>query len=107
MRNNPTIESRKRLQNSLWGLFIGDALAMPAHWYYQVDNIEKKDQTISVEVKDFTIDEIGLNFAGDVAITSFSPLGLEGGLRFKQNVCGPPYGPQLSLYQVVLTVKVV
>ena len=40
MRNNPTIESRKRLQNSLWGLFIGDALAMPAHWYYQVDNIE-------------------------------------------------------------------
>jgi len=42
-----------------------------------VDNIEKKEQTISVQVKDFTIDEIGLNFAGDVAITSFSPLGLK------------------------------
>jgi ADP-ribosyl-[dinitrogen reductase] hydrolase len=41
MRNNPRIESRGRLQNGLWGLFIGDALAMPAHWYYQVDNIEK------------------------------------------------------------------
>jgi ADP-ribosylglycohydrolase len=23
----------------LWGLFIGDALAMPAHWYYDIDNI--------------------------------------------------------------------
>jgi ADP-ribosyl-[dinitrogen reductase] hydrolase len=41
MRNNPRIESRGRLQNGLWGLFIGDALAMPAHWYYQVENIEK------------------------------------------------------------------
>ena len=36
-----TIESRQRLQNALWGLFIGDALAMPAHWYYSVDNIRK------------------------------------------------------------------
>jgi ADP-ribosylglycohydrolase len=35
-----TIEVR-RLQNALWGLFIGDALAMPAHWYYRVDNIQK------------------------------------------------------------------
>jgi len=42
MRNKPiTIESRGRLQNALWGLFIGDALAMPAHWYYQIDNIDK------------------------------------------------------------------
>ena len=33
-------ETRKRrLQNALWGLFIGDALAMPAHWYYDIDNI--------------------------------------------------------------------
>jgi ADP-ribosyl-[dinitrogen reductase] hydrolase len=32
--------SRQRLQNALWGLFIGDALAMPAHWYYKVDNIQ-------------------------------------------------------------------
>ena len=36
-----TIEFRRRLQNALWGLFIGDALAMPAHWYYNVDNIRK------------------------------------------------------------------
>ncbi|MBW2412414.1 MAG: ADP-ribosylglycohydrolase family protein, partial [Deltaproteobacteria bacterium] len=27
------------MQNALWGLFIGDALAMPAHWYYDIDNI--------------------------------------------------------------------
>jgi len=42
MRNMPiNPESRVRLQNALWGLFIGDALAMPAHWYYQVDTIKK------------------------------------------------------------------
>lgn len=33
--------SRQRLQNALWGLFIGDALAMPAHWYYKLGNIPK------------------------------------------------------------------
>ncbi len=32
---------RKRIENALWGLFIGDALAMPAHWYYNPDNIKK------------------------------------------------------------------
>jgi ADP-ribosyl-[dinitrogen reductase] hydrolase len=35
------IETRLRIKNALWGLFIGDALAMPAHWYYRVDNIQK------------------------------------------------------------------
>ena len=49
----------------------------PVTFAVAVENIEKKDQTISVQVKDFTIDEIGLKFAGDVAITSFSPLGLK------------------------------
>jgi len=39
--NQITTVSRKRLQNALWGLFIGDALAMPAHWYYRVENIGK------------------------------------------------------------------
>ncbi len=36
-------EERKRLRlhNALWGLFVGDALAMPAHWYYNPDNIKK------------------------------------------------------------------
>lgn len=32
---------QQRLRNSLWGLFIGDALAMPAHWFYNIGNISK------------------------------------------------------------------
>jgi len=32
---------RRRIANALWGLFIGDALAMPAHWYYNTGNISK------------------------------------------------------------------
>lgn len=32
---------RRRLRNSLWGLFIGDALSMPAHWYYNIENIPR------------------------------------------------------------------
>lgn len=28
-----------RIENALWGLFIADALAMPAHWYYSRENI--------------------------------------------------------------------
>ena len=31
----------QRIQNALWGLFIGDALAMPVHWYYNPNNIKK------------------------------------------------------------------
>ncbi|EFK06896.1 conserved hypothetical protein [delta proteobacterium NaphS2] len=49
----------------------------PVSFAVAVDKIEKKDQAISVQVKDFTVDEIGLSFAGNVAITSFSPLGLK------------------------------
>ena len=28
-----------RIENALWGLFIGDALAMPAHWIYELNNL--------------------------------------------------------------------
>ncbi len=35
------IERRLRIENALWGLFIGDSLAMPAHWFYSLDNIWK------------------------------------------------------------------
>ncbi|MGB6020346.1 MAG: ADP-ribosylglycohydrolase family protein [Sulfurimonadaceae bacterium] len=31
----------ERIRNALWGLFIGDALAMPAHWYYNLENIKR------------------------------------------------------------------
>lgn len=30
----------ERVANALWGLFIGDALAMPTHWYYNLANIQ-------------------------------------------------------------------
>jgi hypothetical protein len=31
----------RRLENALWGLFAGDALAMPAHWYYNIGHIRR------------------------------------------------------------------
>lgn len=31
---NETMDSRTRATGALWGLFLGDALAMPVHWYY-------------------------------------------------------------------------
>ncbi|CAB1078122.1 hypothetical protein D1AOALGA4SA_5887 [Olavius algarvensis Delta 1 endosymbiont] len=39
--NSATNIKKRRLKNALWGLFIGDALAMPAHWYYNTDNVAK------------------------------------------------------------------
>ena len=29
-------ENSERLRGALWGMFVGDSLAMPAHWYYDV-----------------------------------------------------------------------
>jgi len=31
----------ERLRAGLWGLFAGDALAMPVHWYYNIDAIRR------------------------------------------------------------------
>lgn len=30
---------RERIINALWGVFVADALAMPAHWFYSMENI--------------------------------------------------------------------
>jgi ADP-ribosyl-[dinitrogen reductase] hydrolase len=39
---SPRVKDKvRRLQNALWGLFAGDALAMPVHWYYNIANIYK------------------------------------------------------------------
>ena len=38
---NTTAIRRRRIENTLWGLFIGDALAMPVHWYYNPENIAR------------------------------------------------------------------
>lgn len=32
---------KKRLENALWGIFISDALSMPAHWYYKRSYIKE------------------------------------------------------------------
>ncbi|MDL0432753.1 ADP-ribosylglycohydrolase family protein [Marinobacter sp. TBZ242] len=32
----------QRIENALWGAFIGDALAMPVHWFYSPENIRKQ-----------------------------------------------------------------
>lgn len=32
---------RRRISNALWGLFVGDALSMPVHWYYNRGNIDR------------------------------------------------------------------
>lgn len=34
-------ERRQRIRNALWGLFIADALAMPAHWYYDLQTLRR------------------------------------------------------------------
>ena len=53
------------------------ALIQPVSFALAMDKIEKKDQTISVEVKDFSIDEIGLKFAGSITVSSLDPLKLK------------------------------
>ncbi|MEO0999447.1 MAG: ADP-ribosylglycohydrolase family protein [Pseudomonadota bacterium] len=35
----PRPDRAARIANALWGLFIGDALAMPAHWFYNRENL--------------------------------------------------------------------
>jgi ADP-ribosylglycohydrolase len=41
MMDNSKLSRKQNIKNALWGLFIGDALAMPAHWYYNTNNIPK------------------------------------------------------------------
>lgn len=33
---------RERIEGALWGLFAADALAMPAHWFYSLDNLREQ-----------------------------------------------------------------
>jgi len=39
MAGEPDIH--ERLRGMLWGMFVGDALAMPAHWYYDVAALQR------------------------------------------------------------------
>jgi len=31
----------ERWRGALWGLFVGDALAMPVHWYYDLAALQR------------------------------------------------------------------
>ena len=39
-------ERHDRLRGALWGMFVGDALAMPAHWYYDVAALRRDFGTL-------------------------------------------------------------
>jgi len=54
----------------------GDAPGQPVLFTVALEDIQKSDQAISVQVKDFAIEELGIQFAGSIAISSFSPLKL-------------------------------
>ena len=34
MTTTPSLMIESRLRSALWGMFCGDALASPTHWYY-------------------------------------------------------------------------
>ncbi len=38
--------NHERLRGALWGMFVGDALAMPVHWYYDVAAIQRDFGTL-------------------------------------------------------------
>jgi ADP-ribosylglycohydrolase len=42
----PTVTRADRLRDALWGIFVGDALAMPVHWYYDVAALQRDFGTI-------------------------------------------------------------
>ena len=39
--NASQINKAERMRGALWGMFVGDALAMPAHWYYNIAALKK------------------------------------------------------------------
>ena len=42
----PIVTPADRLRGALWGMFVGDALAMPVHWYYNVAALQRDFGTI-------------------------------------------------------------
>ena len=41
MENNTDINLESRMKGALYGLYIGDALAMPVHWYYDREALKR------------------------------------------------------------------
>jgi hypothetical protein len=56
----------ERKQAALLGLFIGDALSMPTHWYYDVKNIQKAYGSVKGFVK--PDDEMEGGYMGKIPI---------------------------------------
>ncbi len=42
----PMLTRADRIRGALWGMFVGDALAMPVHWYYNVAALQRDFGTI-------------------------------------------------------------
>ena len=42
----PILTAADRIRGALWGMFVGDALAMPVHWYYDVAALQRDFGTI-------------------------------------------------------------
>jgi hypothetical protein len=42
----PTLTLADRVRGALWGLFVGDALGMPVHWYYDVAALHRDFGTL-------------------------------------------------------------
>ena len=40
MQGSSQLTIAERVRGALWGMFIGDALAMPVHWYYDRSRIK-------------------------------------------------------------------
>lgn len=38
---NKAITLKDRIQGALWGMCIGDSLAMPVHWYYDTNKLKR------------------------------------------------------------------
>ena len=44
------MQDKSKIENALWGLFISDALSMPAHWYYNREYIKKDFTNIDLNL---------------------------------------------------------
>jgi hypothetical protein len=42
----PTLTPADRFRGARWGLFVGDAPAMPVHWYYDVAALHRDFGTL-------------------------------------------------------------
>ena len=42
----PSLTHADRIRGALWGMFVGDALAMPVHWYYDVAALRRDFGTL-------------------------------------------------------------